>query len=120
MEIPEHKYFHTEEGRVAKNLPELKIILQEINEENFEHHTKNGNDFAKWLRHILHKDYLADKLEKVHTKEEMLELIEDEIFKDSHPYWNSADEFKRFIAKEFLYGMIFGLIVGIIVSRLII
>jgi len=119
LKLPEHKHFFAVHGKKASNISDLKVILQEISQENFEHHTKNGNDFARWLRHILHKDYLADRLERVGTKEAMLELIEDEIIKDKEPYADSVDEFKRFIAKEFIYGMVFGIIIGIIITKLI-
>lgn len=117
--LPEHKLFHGVHGKKAETLSDLKEMIKELSDNSFSHHTKHGNDFANWTRHILHRDYLADRMERVHSRHEMIELIEDELSKDRHTDIDSTDEFKRFIAKEFIYGMIFGIIIGIIISRLI-
>jgi len=120
MKLPEHKHFFAVNGKKAENLLDLRALIAEMSEKDFKHHTTQArNDFANWLRDIMHKDYLADRIGEVHSREDVLELINDEIMKDREIEAQDSDEFKRFIVREFIYGLIFGIIIGIILSKLI-
>lgn len=118
VKLPEHKKFFTVHGRKAETLVDLRDAVATMSDENFAHHLQRGNDFAVWIRDILHQDSLADRIEKVHKREDMFELVEDTLRMERETSINS-DEFKRFMVKEFIYGMILGLILGIVITQLL-
>ena len=118
MKLPEHKKFRGVHGIKAETLPELKNLIISMSDSNFKYHTDNRNDFAQWIKDILHMDYLANRIEKVRSKEDVLELIEDEI-KAEREILSESEEFRRFIVKEFMLGLLFGIIIGVVVSQLI-
>ncbi|MBC8495866.1 hypothetical protein H8D36_06950 [archaeon] len=120
MRIPKHKKFFAVHGKEAENLSELRLLMVEMSDEDFLHHMNGRNDFSQWTRDILHRDELAERMEKLPSRDYMLELIDDEILKDKERAVLGSDEFKRFIVREFVYGLIFGIIIGIIITKLII
>ncbi|MBU0471669.1 MAG: hypothetical protein KKF89_05980 [Nanoarchaeota archaeon] len=119
MRLPEHKHFFAVHGKKAETLSDLRDMIVSIPEKDFIHHIKEKNDFAVWVRDILHKDYLAERMEKVSSREDLLELITDEMIKDRESELSGSDEFKRFIAREFIYGMLLGIVLGLVISQLI-
>jgi hypothetical protein len=119
--LPHHKHFFTFHGKKIATLKELRNFILDLSQEDFKKHvSKDRNDFAIWIKDILHKDFLAEKLEKVKTREETLMLLDDELVKEHEDRIESSLEFKRFIAKEFIYGMFFGLVLGLVLAGLII
>lgn len=118
MKLPEHKKFYGVNGISAENLPELKNLIASMSDSDFKHHTHNRNDFAQWIKDVLHRNYLANGIEKVHSKEDMLELLDYEIRTDNQ-IMSGSEEFRRFMVKEFIFGLLFGLIIGIVISNLI-
>jgi len=57
--------FWVHNGPVVHSVCELKVVLGEITDEQFEYHTKRaGNDFACWLRDCLGDAATAARLEK--------------------------------------------------------
>jgi len=77
-----HQYFHLRDGRILKNLKDLYYSLKDMKEEIFTHHVNPiKNDFATWTAHSLEKQELANKLFRTTTKQEMLELIKNELEK---------------------------------------
>jgi hypothetical protein len=76
---PEHT-FKTNTGKEIKNLRQLLKVLNEISQESFEHHVKDGkNDFAKWIRHSVKDDELADMIERTIDFEKSKQIINDRI-----------------------------------------
>jgi len=118
IRLPPHKKFFAVHGKEAETLSDLKEALLTMSENDFKHHTHNKNDFSKWTRDILHRDTLAARLDKTNSREDMIELIADELRKDRE-YDTDSDEFKRFMVREFLYGFIIGILIGVIIARLI-
>lgn len=116
--LPEHKKFFTVHGKKATTLADLKTILVEMSESEFGHHVSgNKNDYAVWVRDILHKDSLANRLEKVSNKDDFIHLVTDELKKDRDLGFEFSLDFKRFMAREFIYGMFLGLIIGLVAGR---
>ncbi|HJX06264.1 MAG TPA: hypothetical protein VJ461_06150 [Candidatus Nanoarchaeia archaeon] len=77
--IPHH-HFHLRNGQSLKNLNELYSALKTMSQDEFSHHVNPyKNDFANWVAHILEKQELASKLFRAGTKQEMLELIKNEL-----------------------------------------
>src|SRR4030042_3763257 len=66
---PEH-YFILLDGRPLKNLLELAEAMDEMTDEIFHHHVNEfRNDFATWTKEILKEVELAEKLQKLNSKE---------------------------------------------------
>lgn len=70
------KYFWFTNGKVAKNLPDFVMALNELDEKDFAVHVREGkNDFASWIRGVFHSDILADLLQHCTTKKAMLSIL---------------------------------------------
>ena len=66
---PEH-YFILLDGRPLKNLLELVEAMDEMTDEIFYHHVNEfRNDFATWTKDVFKKAELAEKLQKLNSKE---------------------------------------------------
>ncbi|KYK25206.1 hypothetical protein AYK26_06325 [Euryarchaeota archaeon SM23-78] len=77
-----HQYFHLNDGRKLKDLEDLYYAIQTMSEDTFNHHVSSSkNDFATWMAHSLQQQELANKLFTRTTKQEMLELIKNELEK---------------------------------------
>nr|MCK4930160.1 hypothetical protein [Nanoarchaeota archaeon] len=77
-----HKYFHLKDGKSLKNLEEVYHALKYMSDNTFDHHVSSAkNDFARWIAHSLGKEELAGRLLTKATREEMLELIKNELEK---------------------------------------
>jgi hypothetical protein len=60
--------FWTTDGKVLKNLVELRDSLAHMTDKVFAHHvTKNKNDFADWINHVLQDGELAVSLRSAKT-----------------------------------------------------
>jgi len=75
---PDNQRFWVNNGPVLKNLVELKDALKKVTKEQFDFHTKReGNDFANWVKDILHLRGLADKITKTKTRKDLVRTIEN-------------------------------------------
>jgi hypothetical protein len=75
-----HHYFHLKNGRSLKSLEELYNAFQDMPEDEFNHHINpSKNDFANWIEHVLEDKDLADNLRSKTTKQEITDLIKNEI-----------------------------------------
>ncbi len=107
------------EGGEAECLSDLKQLMMEMSEDSFRHHLKN-KDFSNWIRDILHKDAFADQIENIHSKEDLIVAIDDELERDfllGHDY---SFFFRRFLAKNFIYGLVLGFILGVLLALLLV
>ncbi|MBU0666652.1 MAG: hypothetical protein ABIC91_06255 [Nanoarchaeota archaeon] len=125
MGIPEHEHFYFVHGKKAETIIDFKNAIKDMSDKEFKHHVnKQKNDFAKWILEVLKEESLAKAISYCHSKEDVLKAIKeyelDLSFKYPLEQLEASEEFKRFLAKEFIYGMIFGLILGFILSRLLI
>jgi len=67
---PDDKCFWTTDGTILKNLEELKFAFGTMNDEVFLHHvTKERNDFADWVQHVLEDSECADALRKAKKRD---------------------------------------------------
>lgn len=72
---PQH-FFILKNGRPIKNLHELVRTLKSIDEDTFKHHVnEHRNDFANWLKDILKKEQLAERIRNKKAKEELLKIL---------------------------------------------
>ncbi len=70
------KYFYCSNGRVAKDLSELMVILEKYSEKDFKKHlNQNKNDFANWVKDVFEEDKLARRISWAQTKEEIIDEL---------------------------------------------
>ncbi len=117
LNIPRYKRFFCVNGREAETLFDLRNILLDMSDSDFHHHTNGRNDFSNWIRDILHKDELAEKLRQKQEKKDVLSLIEEEMEREKSEY--PPVNFRRLFIKDFVYGLLFGLIIGILLDLLV-
>jgi len=70
-------YFRLSNGVVIRSIYELSDALKAMNEETFSHHVNSEkNDFSSWAAQSLKNVYLAEKLGKSKTRQEMAVVLE--------------------------------------------
>ena len=71
-------YFWLNNEIAIKNLHELMNLLEVIDDETFKFHVHSRkNDFSEWIKHAVGDHNLADKIQPIKTKEEMLIVLEN-------------------------------------------
>jgi len=79
-DVPREKWFLCSDGRILRNLSELKIALEEMSEETFRYHfNKSQNDFADWVRDVVGDDKLSRDLLESNTRTESAKRVADRI-----------------------------------------
>jgi hypothetical protein len=82
---PETSYFVLCNGKPVKNIKELADIMEEIEDQVFNHHvTPDKNDFATWIKDIFKDIELAEKLAGVKDKKHMQLVVYKHI---THKLW---------------------------------
>ena len=74
--------FVTSDGSRLYSLKDLLLYLRSnpASDSVFKHHTMhNRNDFATWTRDIFEYDDIAKLMEKTKSKEELIELLDDNL-----------------------------------------
>ncbi len=78
MDVPQEQRFHFHDGSSVGSLKELLKRLENIGyREFYQHVNTEKNDFANWVRHVLHNEELASDMEKVTSIVETVEIIND-------------------------------------------
>jgi hypothetical protein len=68
-DVPDDKRFWCHDGKVVKNLKELKEALDGMSDETFRYHLAGGrNDFSKWVREVVGDEELANDLSKAKSR----------------------------------------------------
>ena len=84
-DAPENSYFILCNGKPVKNIKELADIMEEIEDEIFNHHvTPDKNDFATWVKDIFKDIELAEKLAGIKDKKHMQLVVYKHI---AHKLW---------------------------------
>ena len=106
--------FYFKDGRAVANLRDLRAVIMEMDLNEFQTHVNSEkNDFANWVEHVMKKKLLAKDLRAVKKKNSILEVLDVEI--GLVPSISSVAAHK-FIVKEFIWGFIAGLIVGLVLT----
>ncbi len=75
-DVPEQYAFWCVDGRVLKNMQELKQALETMSDETYAYHANaEKNDFAKWVRDIISDEQLAKDLEKATGRSRAARLV---------------------------------------------
>jgi hypothetical protein len=107
--------FHS--GRAAHTVGELLHAIEESPQQVFEEHVRTDrNDFASWIELGLHEETLAGELRKTTDRIQTIIILRNWL--KSHPS-RQFGFLEKAHQKEFLLGLLFGLILGIILFQLI-
>jgi hypothetical protein len=80
VDVEPQYYFYVCNGTVLKNLTDLQILLQHIDNGTFSYHVNSGkNDFFNWIRDIVKDNILAKKIADARTKEAALKYLNERI-----------------------------------------
>lgn len=72
--------FWCNDGKVFKNLYELRDGLKNMSNETYLYHANSEkNDFSNWVRDVIKDEKLANNLRKARTKEEAAQIVENRI-----------------------------------------
>ena len=81
-DVPQENYFYVCNGKVLKNLKELRDELMQMDEGTFRYHVNEAkNDFSNWINDILKNKKLADDLRRANSPQEILAIVETRIKK---------------------------------------
>lgn len=68
-DVPQDKVFWCTDGRIFKNMQDLKDALESMTEETYPCHANpEKNDFARWVRDVIEDEQLAKDLEKATSR----------------------------------------------------
>jgi hypothetical protein len=84
-DAPDASYFVLCNGKPVKNIKELADVMEELEDQIFNHHvTSDKNDFATWIKDIFKDIELAEKLAGVKDKKHMQLVLYKHI---THKLW---------------------------------
>lgn len=79
-DVAQDKQFWCSDGRVLKNLPELKSALEQMSEETFRYHSNESkSDFSNWVRDVIGDDKLSEDLQKSMNRVLALKAVADRV-----------------------------------------
>jgi hypothetical protein len=84
FDAPEDQCFWVNHGPILQNIRDLERALQggEINDEQFRYHVGRGkNDFAAWMKDVLHDEQGAKALSRVKTRKTALRVVSEHLKK---------------------------------------
>ena len=79
-DVPDDKRFWCHDGKIIKNLRELRKALNDMSDETFHYHLGGGrNDFSKWIRDVVGDDKLAEDLSKARSRMQASQAVAQRI-----------------------------------------
>ncbi len=76
-EAPTENLFWVCDGKVLKNLQELKVALENMNDDSYRYHVnQEKNDFANWIKDIFGEEKLAQQLRKARSRQEATKQVQ--------------------------------------------
>jgi hypothetical protein len=119
MEAPvEHSFRLHKTSIQIRNLGELSDALEIMSQESFGHHVNDKkNDFAVWVREVLHDDELAGRLRGIGDRKKAYEIVKQRIREIS--YSGSQSGYKSTLFGFGLWDVVIGFFGGLIVGLLL-
>ena len=75
-DVPDQYVFWCHDGRVLRNLRELKDALEMMSDETYAYHAnKEKNDFSNWVKDIIGDDKLARDLTRASDRRQAFEYV---------------------------------------------
>jgi hypothetical protein len=80
IDVPQEQEFVFHDGRRAKNIMELKQIIEDMPEAEFRNFVnENKNDFANWVKYAVKDEPLAKKILSTKSKEIILMKLKERV-----------------------------------------
>ena len=77
MTSPE-QYFYLNNGDVIRSFSEFIEILEDMSSSTFYSHVNTTrNDFSNWIRSVFGLDNLANRIQRVNSKNEMIKILKN-------------------------------------------
>jgi hypothetical protein len=106
-----------------RSIPELAEALEIMSEESFVHHVnEKKNDFAAWVRDVMHDDELSAKLEGTKDRVQAFQVVKQrakEAVGRSNAFTYTSTVF-GFNLWDVIIGFIAGLIIGLFLGHFLI
>lgn len=75
-QVPEEHAFWSNDGRIFRDMQELKGGLESMSDQTFAYHcNESKKDFSNWVRNIIGDEKLAHDLENVSNREEAARIV---------------------------------------------
>lgn len=79
-DVDQDKQFWCSDGRVLKNLTDLKVALEQMSADTFRYHSNEAkNDFSNWTMDVFGDKKLAMDLRKSTTQTQAAKCVADKI-----------------------------------------
>jgi hypothetical protein len=76
--VPDDKAFYCHDGRIFRNLKDLKEAIAFMGEQAYAFHANDvKKDFANWVRGVICDEQLASDLEKAASRDQAARAIEE-------------------------------------------
>jgi len=122
-DVHHSKHFRTKSNVSVKNLDELYNEIRKMSDDEFNHHlSPDKNDFKEWIHHAVNDFDLAEELAKCKTKQQILGKLNSRIehlhqIKTGPVYPHKT--YMDYALYDFLGGIIFGLLVGLVMATFV-
>jgi hypothetical protein len=79
-DVPDDKPFWCHDGKIIKNIRELRTSLNDMSDETFHYHLGEGrNDFSKWIKDVVGDTQLAEDLSKAKSRMQASQAVAQRI-----------------------------------------
>jgi len=116
-DVPRQHTFKLHLGTEIRNLEELAEVLDIMSDSTFHHHvTAQKNDFATWVREVIHDDELVELLQPIKNRKEMVRVVKARVSALEHQASTDPVDAKEFMQtglRDFAIGAVVGVVVGI-------
>ncbi len=136
MSVPYEKAF-VYKGKRIINLNELLYELKHMNDSDYSNYVNDDNNyFTDWIYHVMGLKELSEKLRKAKSRKNTITFLEkylddpdkapqpdiDVMIKGISKQDTNSLLWKHFswdLAREFMYGLAIGILIGLIMSRIL-
>ena len=116
----EHSFKLYKTGIEIKSVQELADALEIMSDESYNHHvTDTRNDFATWVKEVLHDDELSARLKSAKDRGQAYQATRQRVRLSpsvAHPTAENASLVFGFNIWDVIVGFIGGLIIGVFVG----
>jgi hypothetical protein len=119
---PEHSFKLAKTTIEIKNLSELAEAFEVMSDESFSHHvSETKNDFAAWVKDVLHDEELSNKLIGVSDKHKALQLVKHRLKETGSPsHYTYISNLFGFGLWDIIIGFVAGLVIGLFLGHFLI
>lgn len=114
-DMPYDRHLKLKNGKKIKNLHELSIALEHMDDSLFKKHVTKKNDFRNWVYSVVKDLHLAHDMAHAKTRDCMASVVHNRIVDLQRVKYKNAFLYHNHLhigLKEFAIGLFFGLLLG--------